>query len=110
MHTITGRIFVAITKFSIMANIDLITREELEAVLEPLKKQIEKIQSDQENKPEAPEYLTVNETATLLKVSPYTVREWTKAGKLIRYRISSRIRYKYSEVLDALQRINRPKY
>lgn len=93
-----------------MANLNLITRDELEAAIEPLKQQLEKIRSDQENKPQPPEYLTVNETAALLKVSPFTIREWTKAGKLIKYRISSRIRYKYSEVLAALHRTNSRKY
>lgn len=55
-------------------------------------------------KPET-ELLTRKEVAKIYGVSLPTVLEWTKTGKLTGYRISSRVRYKRSEVEKSLSKI-----
>ncbi len=51
------------------------------------------------------ELLTRKEVAKLYGVSLPTILEWTKTGKIIGYRISSRIRYKRSEIEKSLSQI-----
>ncbi|HOX77204.1 MAG TPA: helix-turn-helix domain-containing protein [Bacteroidales bacterium] len=52
---------------------------------------------------EPDELLTRAETAKLLKISLPTLHDWTRTGKLQSYRISSRLRYRKSEVIEALE-------
>jgi excisionase family DNA binding protein len=51
------------------------------------------------------EYLTRNETAKLLKISLPTLNTWTKTGKLLGYRIGSRVLYKKAELDQSLKEI-----
>jgi excisionase family DNA binding protein len=51
------------------------------------------------------ELLTRKEVAKLYGVSLPTILDWTKTGKIIGYRISSRIRYKRSEIEKSLSQI-----
>jgi excisionase family DNA binding protein len=62
------------------------------------------IQSATKPKPET-ELLTRREAAKLLGVSLPTILDWTKTGKIIGYRIASRIRYKRNEIENALSQI-----
>lgn len=55
--------------------------------------------------PEPPEYITRKETAQILGVSLVTLNEWTKTGTIQGYRISSRVRYKKSEILNSLTKV-----
>ncbi len=56
--------------------------------------------------PEAtPEFLTRKEAAKLLSVSLPTILDWTKTGKIIGYRIASRVRYKRAEIENSLSQI-----
>jgi excisionase family DNA binding protein len=48
-------------------------------------------------------FITRKETAKLLGISLPTLRSWTISNKLPSYRISSRIRYKQSEVIAYLE-------
>ncbi len=50
-------------------------------------------------------YLTRKETADLLKISLPTLNDYTKKGKLIGYRLGSRVLYKESEIHANLQKI-----
>lgn len=50
--------------------------------------------------------LTRQEVAKWLDISLPTLHAWTKNGILQAYRIGNKVRYKKSEVLDALQTIN----
>jgi len=62
-------------------------------------------------KPEPPEkYLTRKETAKLLQVSLVTLNDWSKKGIIQSYRINSRIRYKKSEIDEALKEVKNLKY
>jgi excisionase family DNA binding protein len=51
------------------------------------------------------ELLTRKEVAKLYGVSLPTILDWTKTGKLIGYRIASRVRYKRSEIEKSLFKI-----
>lgn len=52
-----------------------------------------------------PDILTIREAATLLRVSPLTIKRWGKAGTLPTMRINSRgdRRYKKEDVLKVLE-------
>jgi excisionase family DNA binding protein len=60
--------------------------------------------------PEEIEYITRKETALILGVSLVTLNEWTKTGTLQGYRIGSRVRYKKTEVLSSLQKVQQIKF
>lgn len=51
------------------------------------------------------ELLNRKEVAKLYGVSLPTILDWTKTGKLIGYRIGSRVRYKRSELEKSLSQI-----
>ena len=51
------------------------------------------------------ELLTRKEASKLLGVSLPTLLDWTNTGKIIGYRIASRVRYKRSELENSLSRI-----
>lgn len=53
------------------------------------------------------EYLTREETASKLHISLPTLHEYTKAGKLKKYRIKGRVLYKKDEI-DAALTSNEP--
>ena len=62
-------------------------------------------------KPEPPEkYLTRKETAKLLQISLVTLNEWSKRGYVQSYRIGGRIRYKLTEIDEALKEVKNLKY
>ncbi len=62
-------------------------------------------------KPYPPEkYLTRKETAKLLQVSLVTLNDWSKKGFIQSYRIGGRIRYKLSEIDEALVEVKNQKY
>ena len=56
------------------------------------------------------EYITRQETARILGISLPTLHDWTKKGVIIGYRISTRVRYRKNEVLQALQQVQTLKY
>ncbi len=62
-------------------------------------------QLQKQQNPATIEYLTRKEAANLLSVSLPTLNEWTKEGKVTGYRISSRVRYKRSELETSLVQI-----
>lgn len=54
-----------------------------------------------------PEYLTRQETAIILKVSLVTISDWNKKRILNPYRLGNLIRYKRTEIDQALIQINK---
>ena len=50
--------------------------------------------------------LTRDETSKLLSVSLVTLWDWTRKDIIPAYRIGNKVRYKKSEVLNALQQMN----
>lgn len=71
---------------------------------------IEEIKSIIPAPPEEVEYLTRREAADLLKITLVTLNSWTKKGILKSCRISNRIRYKKSEIHEALKIVPNLKY
>ena len=61
-------------------------------------------QTQTTQKPET-ELLTRKEAAKLLGVSLPTLSDWTKTGKVLGYRIATRIRYKKAELETSLSQI-----
>jgi excisionase family DNA binding protein len=51
--------------------------------------------------------LTREETAKLFSISLVTLWEWTRKDIIPAYRIGNKVRYKKTEVLNALQQMNR---
>jgi len=49
------------------------------------------------------EWLTIAETCKLLGVTKPTLHLWSEQGKVIKYRISTRIRYKREEIENAIK-------
>jgi len=62
-------------------------------------------------KEEKPKYLTVKEVARLFGVTPLTVRNWDKAGKLkaIRHPINNYRLYKLEDIEDFLKKLKEKK-
>ena len=56
------------------------------------------------------EYLTRNQTSKLLQISLVTLRDWSVKGILQSYKIGGRIRYKKSELDEALKAQKNLKY
>jgi excisionase family DNA binding protein len=86
-----------------------ITPEELkESILVDVRAELKQLaQNFQPIRP--PEYLTRQETAKILKVSLVTLSDWNKKKILKPYRLGNLIRYKQSEIEQALISINKPK-
>ena len=51
-------------------------------------------------------YLSRKEVAALLKITLQTLHDWTKYGYLKKYKIGSRVLYKKSEVIEALEKVS----
>lgn len=85
--------------------IENITVEDLKKDLIIEFKQLLKTFLEQQEKLD--ELLTRQETANILKVSLVTLWDWTKKDVLPAYRIGYKVRYKKSEVLESLKKINR---
>ena len=51
--------------------------------------------------------LTREETSNLLSVSLVTLWDWTRKDIIPAYRIGNKVRYKKSEILNALQKMNK---
>ena len=82
-------------------NFTSITPDELKdivtsAVRQELSKQKQKDDSQDD-------LLKIEQVREIFKVSKVTIHNWKKSGKLPFYRINSRVFFKKSEVLDALQ-------
>jgi excisionase family DNA binding protein len=53
---------------------------------------------------ESSRHISRKEAAVLLKISLPTLRQWTKSGKLIAYKIGTRVLYNLDEVMAALKK------
>ena len=57
--------------------------------------------------PDNSKLLSRQETADLLSVSLVTLWDWTKKDLVPAYRIGNKVRYKKSEILESLQKMNK---
>jgi len=84
--------------------------DELKNIIsQTVREEILKINSP-DSKFEQEEFLTRNETARILSITLVTLHDWTKKGIIPGYRIATRIRYKKTEIIEALQKIRSLKY
>lgn len=75
------------------------------AISYTVKTEFEKFISTLPPQKEQVEPLTRKQAAQFLGVSLVTLSKWTKEGKIKSYRISSRIRYKRSELENSLSQV-----
>lgn len=57
----------------------------------------------------AEKLLTANETAELLRVSLVTLWQWEKQGRITKHTLGGRTYFKYSEIMAALETLQRYK-
>lgn len=72
-----------------------------EVVIDNLNKYVKELKP-----PIQDQWLTRKETAMLLSVSYVTLNSWSKSGILTVYKIGNRVRYKKSEVENAIVKVN----
>ena len=56
------------------------------------------------------DYITRKEVCSLLKISLPTLHDWTRIGRLVSYKIGTRVLYRQSEVLSSLTSVNSLKF
>jgi excisionase family DNA binding protein len=78
------------------------SKEELTTIIqEVVRREILSLNTKEVSAPA--EFLTENEASKFLKVSKVSLKCWRDSGRLKFYRIASRIRYKRTDLLEALQ-------
>jgi len=82
-----------------------ITAEQLLQKFADLETKLNKLQSNTSTTP-TEKLITRYEVCELLTISLVTVHNWVNAGILTAYRIGNKVRFKESEVLNALQSKN----
>jgi excisionase family DNA binding protein len=86
-----------------------ISIQELESLIQNAIK--ESLKLGEQPKPEkSNDFITRHETASILKISLVTLHHWTKRGYIQGYKISTRIRFKRSEVLKLVEDGSLTKY
>lgn len=85
-------------------NLPIVTPEELNAALEPIKRALsELIESQKAYQPIETEFISRTDAAKLLGVALSSLDEWTKRGLIRRYKIGGRYRYDRNEVIRAVK-------
>lgn len=74
------------------------------SIVEEIKSELRNITFQNQNK-ESEEYLTRQELADIFKVTLPTISDWCKKGILKHYRLGNLVRFKKSEVEEALKKI-----
>jgi excisionase family DNA binding protein len=69
-----------------------------------------KITPETSRNQESQEYLSRAEVSQLLKISLFTLNDWTKQGHLKAYRMGRRVLYSRSEVQSSLKEVKSLKY
>ena len=83
-----------------------VTPQELkESIVEDFKTELENF-SKSFQPVEQQKYLTRDEVASILQISISTISYWNRKGILNPYRVGNKIRYKSSEIDEALIQIN----
>ncbi len=68
---------------------------------------LEQVLKNPEEKNKEDTLLKRKDVAKLFGISLVTLNSWMKDGRIVYHRIKSRVFFKHSEVMDALQRIQR---
>jgi excisionase family DNA binding protein len=53
-----------------------------------------------------PRYLTRKESCDLLRITLPTLRDWSIKGYLSKYKVGRSVRYRYDELIDAIENRN----
>ncbi|UPT67166.1 MAG: helix-turn-helix domain-containing protein [Sphingobacteriales bacterium JAD_PAG50586_3] len=86
--------------------LSVINTDEIRAIVqECIRDELEIFFNNSKDPPKS-EFITRNETASILGISLPTLSAWTKVGTVPAYRIGSRVRYKRNEVEDSLKKSN----
>jgi excisionase family DNA binding protein len=87
-----------------------ISKDELKALIqEAVKDVVKERQPVKVVQPDADPLLKIGEICKILQVSKVTIHQWKKQGKIPFHRISNRIFFKRSEILESLKTINTTK-
>ena len=77
-----------------------LTEEELKALIKSSFKEVmDENKSDKQRK----ELLTTKEVISLLGISPSTLNNWKRDGKIPYHRLQGRIFFKYDEIVETLE-------
>ena len=83
-----------------------VSREELkELIRASITEAFNETQQALKNKSGEELLLKIEEVSDILKVSKVTIHKWKKSGRIPFHRISNRIFFKKSEILDSLKKI-----
>ena len=77
-----------------------------ETLIGQIKEIVKNAISQPQPQPQTEKLLTRKEVCKMLQISLVTCHNWTKQGILNPYRIGNKLRFKESEVLEALQSVN----
>ena len=94
-----------------MADLILIqvTKEELRELIQSSMAEFLRENNSQSKSSEIDPLIKINEVCGILRISKVTVHKWKKSGRLPFHRISNRIFFKKSEILDSLKKIEASK-
>ena len=73
-------------------------------IIETVKNEFQKLTTTSQDKDKL---LSRQETADLLSVSLVTIWDWTRKDLIPAYRIGNKVRYKKSEIIESLQKMNK---
>lgn len=89
-----------------MQKVIVLTPEQLQTYFDALVIKVESIVKDsQQQQINSKEWLTSKEVCDLLKISHTTLHDWSQKGILQKNKVGNRIRFRYDQVLESLQRI-----
>lgn len=87
-----------------------LTEDQLQYFIETMTIKIaEIVKESNQVKVNSKEYLTTKEVLDLLKISNVTLHEWCKKGIISKSKVGSRLRFRYDEIIDAIERIESKK-
>lgn len=92
-----------------MSNLIVISENDLRTIMsETIQRELASFKPVEQ--PKNNSLITRQETANLLGISLPTLSTYSKEGKIQSYRIGTRIRFKYDEVINSVSKIQTLKY
>ena len=80
--------------------IESLTKDDFIEIIRSIMQEESSVQKEKETE-KKPEYLTRQQTCSLLNITAPTLGSYTKKGILKSYNLGSRVLYKYEEIMDA---------
>lgn len=90
-----------------MQKLIVLTSDQLQGMFDSMVQKVESIIKDTQKKEiTSKEWLTAKEVCEILKISHTTLHDWSNKGIVKKHQLGvNRIRFRYDEVLEALQRL-----